>query len=229
MVRFVAVVMSLLTLSACAPAAVSSSTAAPTGGSQAGSQSKAASNAGGDNDGASDSDGGADCTKATKTTISANAFSPSSVTIQRGAIMAFVNKSDVTRTLKTSPDAGIVTSVVDAGERQIVQFPQEGTFTVKTGKAELQVTVSGESGCKEPSTTLTLTQTGTIAPAKAEVKATENFLLTNGSGKAQTLKCSPSSGGTSTIEKGESQILAVDEAGTYKCTTATGRVTITVK
>ena len=52
--------------------------------------------------------------------------------------------------LTTTPDAGIFPSVLDLRERQVIQFPRDGRFTVTSGDpahpAVLRVTVTGSCG-----------------------------------------------------------------------------------
>jgi hypothetical protein len=78
--------------------------------------------------------GGVDleCTKATKVRIVERAstgagvryvFRPRRLTIKRGAFLAITNKSGTVHALASTPDAGIVTSVLDLKERQVIQFP----------------------------------------------------------------------------------------------------------
>ncbi|KUL25699.1 cupredoxin domain-containing protein [Actinoplanes awajinensis] len=180
--------------------------------------------------------GSADCTRATKVAIvekpSGYAFSPTGLTIQRGAFLAVTNKTGTARPLRTAPDAGMVTSVIGLEERQVIQFPEAGTFTVRTGGARLRLTVAGESGCGAPEPSLTITDAGAFRPATATVTATENFAVVNRSGAAQTLVCTPGSAKDHTrLDAGETQILALDEPGRYRCVSAqhpTAKVTITV-
>lgn len=178
----------------------------------------------------------ADCTRATKVAIvkksSGYAFSPAGLTIQRGAFLAVTNKSGAAHPLRSTPDAGIVTSVIDLKERQVIQFPEAGTFTVRTGDAELHLTVAGDSGCGSPKPTLTITDAGRFTPATAEVTATENFAVVNRSGVTQSVSCTPGSSKDHTrLEAGETQILAIDEPGRYVCASAqhpATKVTVTV-
>jgi plastocyanin len=181
------------------------------------------------------------CTKATKVKITktsgAYAFSPARLTIERGAALAVTNRSDTARTLSTSPEAGIVTSVVDPGERQIIQFPNEGTFQVKGAGATLRLTVSGDSGCQAPAHALTIVSAPSggyaFEPTKLTVTATENFAVTNRSGTAQTVVCGKDdNGANSRLARGETQLLALDEPGRYACTStqhSSAKVTITVR
>jgi plastocyanin len=180
--------------------------------------------------------GGADCTKATKVAIvetnSGYAFSPAGLTIQRGAFLAVTNKSSAVRPLRSAPDAGIVTSVIDLKERQVIQFPKAGAFTVRTGDAVLHLTVAGESGCGAPEPALTITGAGKFTPATATVAATENFAVVNQSGQAQTVSCTPGENKDHTrLDAGETQILAIDEPGRYVCVSRqhpATKVTVTV-
>jgi plastocyanin len=180
--------------------------------------------------------GGADCTRATKVAIvdgsSGYAFSPAGLTIERGAFLAVTNKSNAAHPLRSTPDAGIVTSVIDLKERQVIQFPEAGTFTVKTGDAVLHLTVTGDSGCGSPEPTLTIAGTGKFTPAKADVKATENFAVVNRSGVTQTVSCTPGNNKDHTrLDAGETQILAIDEPGRYVCASLqhpATKVTVTV-
>ena len=181
------------------------------------------------------------CTKATKVKITRTggtyAFSPASLTIERGAALAITNRSDTARTLSTSPDAGIVTSVVDPGERQVIQFPNKGTFQVNSAGVMLRLTVSGDSGCRAPAHALTIVAAPSggyaFQPAKLTVAATENFAVTNRSGAAQSMVCGKDDdGGDSRLAKGETQLLALDEPGRYACTSTqhtSAKVTITVE
>lgn len=177
------------------------------------------------------------CTTATKVVITRTAFKPASLTIERGAALAVVNRSDTARTLSASPDAGIVTSVVDRGERQVVQFPHEGTFRVESAGAVLRLTVSGDSGCAAPAHALTIVSAPSggyaFEPARVTVAATENFAVTNRSGTAQTMVCDKNdNGANSRLAEGETQLLALDEPGRYTCTSSqhtSARVTITVE
>lgn len=178
----------------------------------------------------------ADCTRATKVAIvektSGYAFSPAGLTIQRGTYLAVTNKTSTVHPLLSAPDAGIPTSVIDRKERQVIQFPKAGTFTVRTGDAVLQLTVAGESGCGSPEPTLTLTDADKFSPAAADVTATENFTVVNQSGVTQTLNCTPGSNKDHTrLDAGETQILAIDEPGRYLCASIQhpdATVTITV-
>lgn len=178
----------------------------------------------------------ADCTRTTKVAIVARTsgyvFSPAGLTIQRGAYLAVTNKTSTVHPLLSAPDAGIPTSVIDRKERQVIQFPQAGTFIVRTGDAVLRLTVAGESGCGSPEPTLTLTDADKFSPATADVTATENFTVVNQSGVTQTLNCTPGSNNDHTrLDTGETQILAIDEPGRYLCASIqhpAATVTITV-
>jgi plastocyanin len=215
-------VVGLLTLAACAPptgAAAPPTTAGSTPDPRSGS--------------AEAGDTNADCTKADKVAIVRNAsadaahrysFSPGSLTIQRGGFLAVTNRSGRTHALVSKPDAGIVTSVLDLDERQVIQFPVAGTFTVQSAaaahRAVLHVTVSGESGCGAPRPTLTVTDGYAFAPAHLSVVATQNFTVVNKSGAAQTVICAPDPGGNkdhSRLDSGETQVLAIDKPGRYTC------------
>jgi plastocyanin len=208
--KICATAASLLTLTACAPAASAPSQAAP-----APTRTTTTS--------------AVDCTRATKVAITgADAFSPARLTIRRGDVLAMTNKSGHVHALASTPDAGIVTSVLDLKERQFIQFPKEGVFTVRSSGATLRVTVAGESGCGAPKPTLTLTAGDGVSPARLSVVATENFTVVNKSGAARTVRCSPDPGSNrdnSRLESDETQILAIDKPGTYAC----GNATITVK
>jgi len=220
--------MSMATLAACAPATGAAPQGATTTTKAPGSrQTKAAADA--------------DCTKATKVVIAADAgFSPSKLTIQRGAFLAIVNKSDTVHLLTASPEAGIVTTVLDAQERQVVQFPKTGTFTVQSAAANhpvLRVTVAGESGCDTPQPTLEITGAAAghyaFSPRTLTVVATQNFTVVNKSNVAQTVVCTPDPGGNgdnSKLDKGETQLLAIDKPGRYDCASvqhSNAKVTIT--
>ncbi|WP_412741916.1 hypothetical protein [Krasilnikovia sp. MM14-A1004] len=151
----------------------------------------------------------------------AYSFSPRRLTLRRGGFLAITNKSHEVHALVTVPDAGIVTSVLDLKERQVIQFPQTGTYTVRgAAGAVLRVTVAGESGCRAPVPTLTFTGENTISPAKLSVTATENFTVVNESGTSQTVMCTPDPGGNrdnSRLDDGETQVLAIDKPGRYTC------------
>ena len=162
----------------------------------------------------------ADCTRATKVTIGEK-FSPATVQLQRGGFLAVTNKSAHVRELASKPDAGLVTSVLDAHERQVIQFPRAGSFAVDGGGGTvLHVTVAGESGCDAPEPTLTIKDGYAFAPAKLTVQPTLNFSVVNKSAAAHTLACDPATGASkdhTRLEKGETEILAIDEPGTYTC------------
>jgi plastocyanin len=229
-----AVAVSLVTLAACAPAAVggsSSTTGTATTGRQAGSTATARIDPA--------------CTRATKVKITRTgntyAFSPRALTIQRGAALAVTNRSDAVHALVSNPDAGIVSSVVDLKERQVIQFPDEGTFTVESAdaahRAVLRVTVSGESGCGAPAHKLTIVaaQSGGYAfePAKVTLAATENFAVVNHSGVTQSVVCGKDGGADDNrLDKGETQLLAIDEPGRYTCTSvqhSSAKLSVTVE
>jgi plastocyanin len=201
----------LLTLTACAPASTS---APPARAATRPTTTEATAEA--------------DCSKATKLTITgANAFSPARLTIRRGGVLSVTNKSGKVHALATTPDAGIGTTVLDLKEHQFVQFLKAGTFTVEGAGATVQVKVAGESGCGAPKPTLTLTAGGAVSPARLSVVAAENFTVVNKSGVTRTVRCTPDPGSNkdnTRLEKGESQILAIDEPGRYTC----GKATITV-
>ncbi|WP_157437633.1 hypothetical protein [Actinoplanes subtropicus] len=206
--RKICVAAALLTLAGCSPAATTTTNAAAPV-----KQEKAATSA------------VADCTRAKKVVItSANAFNPARLTIKRGGFLAVVNRSGKVHALATTPDAGIVTSVLDVKERQVIQFPKAGTFTVN---GALRVTVTGESGCGTPKPALTLTDGDGASPARLSVVATENFAVVNKSGADRTFRCTPDPGSNrdnSLLEKGETQLLAIDHPGSYTC----GKAVITV-
>lgn len=241
------VVVLLLTVAACAPT--------PSDGA---SQNAAATGSSGSQQTDDTSSAAPDCTNATKVTIIEKvspgggrtySFKPSKLTIQRGGFLAITNKSNAVHPLVSTPDAGIVTSVLDKKERQVIQFPEEGTFSVKgaaaTRRARLRVTVSGESGCDAPKNTLAITDaTGkggatanrySFTPTKLTVAATENFTVVNESGVTQTVICTPDPGGNgdnSRLDKDETQVLAIDKPGRYVCNSIQHRrakVTITVQ
>jgi hypothetical protein len=211
-----ALVMALLTLTACAPTAPA---AAPAGGNDGGgSATGQPAGDGGQGDG---NGGGADCTKASKVTIAADgSISPEDLTLRRGAFIFVTNKSGAAHKLVAEPDAGLVPSVLGKKEKQVIQFPEEGTFTVSAGDAEMHVTVSGESGCGTPEPTLTIKDGYAFSPAKLEVDATANFTVVNKSPAAHSILCDPDPGGNgdnTRLEKGETQILAFDKPGNYHC------------
>jgi plastocyanin len=189
------------------------------------------------------------CTRATKVVITETvsgmgdryAFSPAKVTIMKGGYLAIVNNSDEPHALVATPDAGMVSTVIDKGERQVVQFPQAGQFSVQSvdpkHRAVLQLTVSGDSGCGTTAPVLTIDQTGggyAFSPATLHVQPTANFAVTNNSDAVHTITCTPDPGGNrdnSTLDKGETQILAFDKPGSYACTSkqhSTAKVTIVV-
>ena len=239
------VAVSLLGVAACAPAtgdAVSQNAAAvgSSGSGQAGAGSSGTSGAG---------DTEPDCTKATKVEVLAEAgaggaysFRPSKLTLQRGGFLAISNKSGEVHALVSTPDAGIVSSVLDKKERQVIQFPRTGRFTVEsadaTRRAVLQVTVSGESGCGAPEPTLVITGVAAghyrFTPTALAVAATQNFTVVNESNVAQTVVCTPDPGGNgdnSKLDQGETQVLAIDKPGRYICSSvqhSNAKVTVTV-
>ena len=171
------------------------------------------------------------CTKATKTKIietsgpdATYAFSPRKLTIKRGGFLAITNTSDQVHALLTTPDAEIVSSVLDLKERQVIQFPEVGTFTVASAnaahRAVLQVRVAGESGCGPTKPTLTIVNGYSFTPARLSLAATENFAVVNESRAPQSVACKPDPGGNgdnSRLEKGETQLLAIDKPGRYVC------------
>jgi plastocyanin len=169
-------------------------------------------------------------------------FSPSRLTVQRGGFLAISNKSGEVHTLISAPDAGIVSSVLDKKERQVIQFPRTGTFTVQsadaTHRAVMRVTVSGESGCGAPKPTLVIAGAAaghySFTPRTLTVTATQNFTVVNKSNVAQTVICTPDPGGNadnSKLDQGETQLLAIDKPGRYVCASvqhSNAKVTITV-
>jgi plastocyanin len=182
----------------------------------------------------------ADCTRATKVTIVENSggysFSPGTIKLQRGGFIAVTNKTDRVHELVSKPDAGLVTSVLDLRERQVIQFPDEGTFAVAgAAGAVLHVTVAGESGCGAPTPKLTIKDGYAFSPAKLTVAPTINFTVVNKSSAAHTLTCDPDTGGNrdhSRLERGETEILAIDNPGTYTCHSVqhpSAKVVITVR
>jgi plastocyanin len=207
-VRATAAALSLLALAACAPSVPTAAARQDTRPTTAKPRTA--------------STGKADCSRASKVTIvkksTGYAFSPAALTVQRGAFLAVINKSDAAHRLLSSPDAGIVKSVIDLEERQVVQFPQAGTFAVKAGDAVLRLTVAGDSGCGSPDPALTIGGTGRFTPSTATVRATENFAVVNKSGTTQSVTCTPGSSKDHTrLDDGETQILAIDEPGSYVC------------
>ncbi|WP_436528914.1 cupredoxin domain-containing protein [Actinoplanes sp. HUAS TT8] len=207
-VRHVAWALSMVALAGCAPAAAPAGSAAGQPQPQTTTRPAASRKA--------------DCTKATKVLIvdsgSELAFSPAKLTIQRDAFLAVVNRSKAAHPLRSEPDAGMVTSVIGLQERQVIQFPDEGTFAVRTGGAELRLTVAGDSGCGAPKPELTITKAGVFTPSTVKVVATENFAVVNESGATQSVTCTPGSNSDHTrLEAGETQILALDEPGRYVC------------
>jgi plastocyanin len=218
-------VMALLTLAGCAPTAPAAAPAAANGDRAATEQPTA----GGDAP-------EADCTKASKVTIGADgSISPEDLSLQRGAFIFVTNKSDKTFKLIDSPDADLVTSILGPKEKQVVQFPKKGRFTVAAGDAEMHVTVSGDSGCGTPEPTLTIKDGYAFSPAELEVAATANFTVVNKSGAAHGILCDPDPGGNgdnTRLEKGETQILAFDKPGAYTCHSVQhpdAKVTVTVR
>jgi plastocyanin len=196
----------------------------------------------------SDSKAAPDCTQATKVKILqktaadgtvAYSFDPAELTLKRGGFLAITNTSDQIHELRSAPDAGIVTSFIDRKERQVIQFPELGTFTVQSAstahRAVLKLTVKGDSGCGAPKPTLTITDQNAFSPAKVSLTATENFAVVNKSGAIQTLKCDPDPGGNgdnSRLDPGETQLLAIDKPGEYVCASVqhpSAKVTVTVK
>jgi plastocyanin len=202
-------VMALLTLTACAPTAPAAP-AAQTPVTDGGGEPTVA---GGDRK--------ADCTQASKVTIGADgSLSPDSLALRRGAFIFVTNKSDAAHRLTAEPDAGLVTSVLGKKEKQVVQFPETGKFTVSAGGTGMHVTVTGESGCEKPEPTLTIKDGYAFSPSKIEVAATANFTVVNKSRAAHGILCDPDPGGNgdnTRLEKGETQILAFDKPGDYTC------------
>ena len=239
------VVVSLLGVAACAPATggVVSQNATAAGSSDSGQ-------VGAGSSGASGTDGAqSDCTQATKVEILKKAgaggtysFSPSKLTVQRGGFLAISNKSGEVHALVSTPDAGIVSSVLDEKERQVIQFPRVGRFTVESAdaahRAVLRVTVSGESGCGAPKPRLVITGVAAghyrFTPTAFAVAATQNFTVVNESNVAQTVVCTPDPGGNgdnSKLDQGETQVLAIDKPGRYICSSvqhSNAKVTVTV-
>jgi hypothetical protein len=209
-----------------APAAEAVATATPTAATPAAAAGRRKNRA------ATTGDTNPDCTKATKAKIvertsgagTTYSFSRRAVTIQRGGFLAITNTSDRAHALVSTPDAGIVTSILDRQERQVIQFPKAGRFTVQSAaaahRAVLRVTVSGESGCDTISPTLNIVDGYAFSPAKLVVAATANFAVENKSGTAQTVRCAPDPGGNgdnSRLDRGETQLLAIDQPGRYRC------------
>jgi hypothetical protein len=167
-------------------------------------------------------------------TIDGGGFTPATVKLQRGGFLFITNKTGTAYPLSAPADAGIVKSVLDANERQIIQVPQAGTFTVTSGDAALKLTVAGESGCGAPEPTLTFVTGDAIKPAKVSVVATENFTVINKSGAVQSFICTPDPGGNgdnTRLERGETQLLAIDKPGKYVCASTehpAAKVTMTV-
>jgi hypothetical protein len=159
------------------------------------------------------------------------------VTIQRGGFLAITNTSGRAHALVSTPDAGIVTSILDRQERQVIQFPKAGRFTVQSAaaarRAVLRVTVSGESGCDTISPTLNIVDGYAFSPTKPVVAATANFAVVNKSGSAQTVRCAPDPGGNrdnSRLDQGETQLLAIDQPGRYRCASVQHpEATVTIK
>jgi plastocyanin len=167
------------------------------------------------------SEAAADCTKASKVTINDDgSFSPTSLKLQRGAFIAVTNKSDSVHPLTAPTGSGLVKSVLDRRERQVIQFPAEGDFTITSGKSSFKVAVAGESGCDAPQPTVTIKDGYVFTPAKISVQATMNFTVVNRSAATHSLLCDPDPGGNrdnTRLEKGETEILAFDKPGTYAC------------
>jgi len=192
------------------------------------------------------------CQSAAKVTITEKAapgrpdryaFSPASITMQRGGLLSIQNRSDEMHALESVPDAGIVTTVLMKKERQFVQFPQAGTFTLHSAdaahRATLKVVVSGDTGCGPPRQSLAVTETKAggadvyaFSPKTLRVAAGENVLVVNRSDETQTLRCTPDAGDNAfntALARAESQIVALDQPGTYTCVTGKkARVTVTV-
>jgi plastocyanin len=223
--------IALLAVAACAPS--TGAVAAPPSAVTASHGVKAAGSAARRSTGSAAGDTDPNCTRATKVKIVERSspagghtysFSPRRLTIPRGGFLAVTNTSDEVHALVSTPDAGIVTSVIDRDERQVIQFPKAGTFTVESAasahRAALRVTVSGESGCGATGPTLKIVDGYSFRPAKLSVEATENFAVVNDSSGAQTVNCTPDPGGNrdhSRLDQGETQLLAIDEPGRYVC------------
>jgi hypothetical protein len=184
------------------------------------------------------------CTRATKVKIvrtptgtgGTYSFTPRRLTIRRGAFLAVTNASGQVHALVSTPDAGIVTSVLDRDERQVIQFPKSGRFTVRSASPAhpvLQVTVSGESGCGATKPMVRIVAGNSFRPATLSLRATQNFAVMNDSGVAQTVICSPGpNGDNSRLDRDETQLLALDEPGRYICSSRQhpdARVTIRVR
>jgi plastocyanin len=203
--------MAFLTLTACAPAAPATAPATARDGGSGGGGAR------------SEQTGkpAADCTKASRVTVGADGtISPSDLSLKKGAFIFVANKSDQTRELTAEPDAGLVTSVLGKREKQVVQFPAAGKFTVSAGGAQMHVTVSGDSGCGKPEPTLTIKDGYAFSPSALEVEATANFTVVNKSGASHGIVCDPDPGGNgdnTRLAKGETQILAFDKPGKYTC------------
>jgi plastocyanin len=205
-------VLALLSVTACAPATGAAAPPAKAPAVAARTGSPAA---------------GANCTRASKVAIvekgsGGYAFRPGTLTIERGGFLAVTNKSGQVHPLSSEPDAGIVTSVLDPDERQVIQFPEAGTFEVRSADhhAVLHLTVSGESGCGSPEPTLTVTEGYAFSPTHLSLVATQNFAVVNQSAAAQTVTCTPDPGGNgdhSRLDPGETQLLAIDKPGRYTC------------
>lgn len=202
-----ALIMALLALAACAPTAPAPTAAPPAEKPPAADKET--------------TQPAVDCTKATKVTVDADgSISPEKIELKKGAFIFLTNKSDATFKLIDTPDAGLATSVLGKKEKQVVQFPKEGTFTVAAGDAELHVTVSGDSGCGTPEPTLTIKDGYAFSPSELKVTAAANFTVINKSDAAHGILCDPDPGGNgdnTVVEKGETQILAFDKPGKYTC------------
>jgi hypothetical protein len=167
------------------------------------------------------------CTKATKVSIvqkasaGGYAFSSPTLTIQRGGFLAVTNSSDQVHGLVSTPNAGIVKSVLARNERQVIQFPQAGTFTIASAlasRAVLRVKVVGESGCGAPKPTLTIVDGFAFAPTRISVAATANFAVVNKSSVVQAVVCIPGANpDNARLARGETQLLALDKPGRYVC------------
>jgi len=170
------------------------------------------------------------CDPMLTTKIVNNAFTPASVSLNRGDTLTIMDSGSDTYTLTTTPEAGISFTSVNPGETKYVVFPNSGTFILSSQEhpeAKATVSVSTAAG-----TTCGMTPVATVSfdanyadpskdsyfftPTEVTINIGESITLSNLSDQDLTFTSKPDAHLSSIkISKNEHEQLRFTDKGTY--------------
>lgn len=156
-------------------------------------------------------------------------FTPSSLTVNAAVVVTFINETNTTLTLISTPTHGITgVSILDQNETQEIQFPTPGSFTISSKEhpeAKLSATILGPASDVTPYVAVVLaekrgaTNSYFFRPATIEIDdGYPPLLIVNESDETQILTIKSMQGvivGRGILDKNESQLFQLAENNVY--------------